>query len=257
MRIDLTGEVAFVTGAASGIGLGAASALKSCGARVVGADRDRKGLENAGENALDHALSLDVTDSAAVENAVAEAERLAGPITVLVTAAGIPQRQLLPENTPDSEWNKVISTNLTGSWLCAKAVGPRMAARGRGAIVLVSSVMGSQPGPIHAYSAAKAGIDALTKGLAAEWGRAGVRVNAVAPGFVETPLLEKALHFNALDADQLRRTAALVRLLEAPEIAAAIAFLACPLASGVTGAVLPVDAGFLASAGFRAFPGRG
>ncbi|HRJ70273.1 MAG TPA: SDR family oxidoreductase, partial [Beijerinckiaceae bacterium] len=134
--------------------------------------------------------------------------------------------------------------------------GSAMAARGRGSIVFVSSILGHQPGPVHAYSAAKAGLEALTRSLATEWGTAGVRVNAVAPGFAETPLLEKATHFGALDADQLTATTALGRLATPDEIANAVAFLSSALASGITGASLAVDAGFLAAAGGRAFPAR-
>lgn len=258
MRIEFSGEIALITGAASGIGLATAQALKACGARIAGADRDRRGIDAAAAcGAIDLALALDVTDPAAVDAALARCDAELGPVSVLVTAAGILQRPLPPDRLPASEWDKVIATNLTGSWTTARAAGSRMAARGRGAVVFVSSILGTQPGPVHGYSAAKAGIEALTRSLAAEWGPKGVRVNAVAPGFAETPLLEKATHFGALDPAQLAASAPLGRLATPQEIATAIAFLASPLASGITGVSLAVDAGFLAGAGFRAFPGRG
>jgi len=130
-----------------------------------------------------------------------------------------------------------------------------MAKRRNGAIVNVASVAGMTSGPIHAYTAAKAGVIQLTQTLAAEWGRAGVRVNAVSPGFTRTAMLEAGIASGALDKERLARPAAMNRLVEPMEVAQAIAFLLSPQASGITGINLPVDAGFLAGSTWDAYGG--
>jgi NAD(P)-dependent dehydrogenase (short-subunit alcohol dehydrogenase family) len=130
-----------------------------------------------------------------------------------------------------------------------------MVRRRHGAIVNVASVAGMTSGPIHAYTAAKAGVIQITQTLAAEWGRAGVRVNAVSPGFTRTVALEAGIASGALDKDRLARNTAMNRLVEPIEVAHAIAWLLGPTSSGVTGINLPVDAGFIAGSTWDAYGG--
>jgi NAD(P)-dependent dehydrogenase (short-subunit alcohol dehydrogenase family) len=153
------------------------------------------------------------------------------------------------------EWDLVARIDLRGTYLCCAAAGTRMAARRRGSIVNIASVAGMRSGPLHAYGPAKAGVINLTQCLAAEWGRSGVRVNAVSPGFTETPALEKGVAKGVLDPDALAASSALGRLLEPREVAAAICFLASDLASGITGVNLPVDLGYLAATPWASYGG--
>jgi len=153
------------------------------------------------------------------------------------------------------QWDREVNIDLRGTFLVARAAGVRMASRRNGAIVNVASVAGMTSGPIHAYTAAKAGVIQLTQTLAAEWGRAGVRVNAVSPGFTRTAMLEAGIASGALDKERLARPSAMNRLVEPMEVAQAIAFLLSPQASGITGINLPVDAGFLAGSTWDAYGG--
>jgi NAD(P)-dependent dehydrogenase (short-subunit alcohol dehydrogenase family) len=253
MRIDFNGAVAFVTGAGSGIGLACARALRASGARIVAADRDVGAADRIAAELGGLPIEMDVTREDEVIAGLDRAEAALGPVSVVVTAAGILQRPQAPEALRLAEWDRVLATNLRGTYLVAARAGARMAARGKGAIVTISSVMGVTPGALHAYGPAKAGVIALTQSLAAEWGAAGVRVNGVAPGFTETPALSRALAFRVLDQDVLAAGAAQGRVIGAEEVAAAVAFLASDAASAITGATLPVDGGYLASAGLRSF----
>jgi NAD(P)-dependent dehydrogenase (short-subunit alcohol dehydrogenase family) len=153
------------------------------------------------------------------------------------------------------QWDREVNIDLRGTFMVARTIGVRMAKRRNGAIVNVASVAGMTSGPIHAYTAAKAGVIQLTQTLAAEWGRAGVRVNAVSPGFTRTAMLEAGIASGALDKERLARPAAMNRLVEPMEVAQAIAFLLSPQASGITGINLPVDAGFLAGMSWDAYGG--
>ena len=153
------------------------------------------------------------------------------------------------------QWDREVNIDLRGTFMVARAAGVRMARRRNGAIVNVASVAGMTSGPIHAYTAAKAGVIQLTQTLAAEWGRAGVRVNAVSPGFTRTAMLEAGIASGALDKERLARPSAMNRLVEPMEVAQAIAFLLSPQASGITGINLPVDAGFLAGSTWDAYGG--
>jgi NAD(P)-dependent dehydrogenase (short-subunit alcohol dehydrogenase family) len=152
-------------------------------------------------------------------------------------------------------WDREINIDLRGTFLVARSVGERMVQRRHGAIVNVASVAGMTSGPIHAYTAAKAGVIQITQTLAAEWGRAGVRVNAVSPGFTRTVALEAGIASGVLDKDRLARNTAMNRLVEPIEVAHAIAWLLGPTSSGVTGVNLPVDAGFIAGSTWDAYGG--
>jgi NAD(P)-dependent dehydrogenase (short-subunit alcohol dehydrogenase family) len=234
--MTLAGEVAVVTGAAQGLGAAIADALEAEGARVARTDLSQSGVD----------YELDVTDRGSVDRALAEiAERLGEP-TILVSNAGI--NRIGPSETlPEERWQEVVDINLTGAFRCAQAAGVRMLAAGRGSIVSVASISAfvGMPGRA-AYCATKAGVVALTRVLAVEWAARGVRVNAVAPGYVGTPMVEQALEAGLLAADELADRTPVGRVASPAEIADTVVFLASPAARYVTGQTLVVDGGYLA-----------
>lgn len=253
--IAMDGKTAVVTGAASGIGLACATAFAAAGGRVVMVDRNGEEAARAAAVLSARAYALDVSDEAAVADTVAAIERDVGAVDVLVNCAGILQRTLPPDELSMKEWDRVVAVHLRGTYLMCAGVGSRMAARGHGAIVNIASVSGMRSGPLHAYGPAKAGIINLGLTLAGEWGRKGVRVNTVAPGFTETPALETGFATATLDEATLVESAALGRLVKAEEIAQAVLFLASDMAGAITGVTLPVDAGFMVATPWQAFGG--
>lgn len=240
----LGGEVAIVTGAAQGIGLATARRLAADGAAV--ALTDMKGAEAAAEANGLCGWTMDVADRDSVRARTAEIAGALGPPTILVANAGI-QRVAPSEEMPREMWDQSLAVNLTGVWDCIQAVAPGMLAAGRGAIVTIASMNSYRGMPGRApYCATKTAMLGLTRALAVEWASRGVRVNAVAPGYARTPMVQKAIDEGLLDeAMLLDRIPA--RDLAAPEdIAAAIAFLCSADARMITGQCLPVDGGMLA-----------
>lgn len=244
---SLQGRVALVTGAAGGIGSATVRALAEAGARVVALDVDGAGLEPLVEEVCAGggeavARTADVTDAEAVGRAVEEAVRRWGRIDVLVNNAGIVRDARL-ENVSDQDWQKTLDVNLRGAMVCARAVVPHMRATGFGRILSATSVVARMGNYGQtAYAAAKAGIIGMTRAWARELGPHGITANAVAPGFIDTPMLrsvpEKVL------ARFVERLPAR-RLGRAEEVAAVYAFLASDLAAFVNGAVVGVDGGML------------
>jgi NAD(P)-dependent dehydrogenase (short-subunit alcohol dehydrogenase family) len=227
-------EVAIVTGAAQGLGAAIADAFEAAGARVARTD------VAAAE------FALDVTDRASVERAVGEIAARIGEPTVLVNNAGI-NRVGPSESIEEERWQQVVDVNLTGTFRCCQVVGARMLAAGRGAIVNVASISAAVGMPGRAaYCATKAGVVALTRVLAVEWAARGVRVNAVAPGYVGTPMIQQALAEGLISAEGLAARTPVGRPATPAEIAAAVVFLAAPEAAYVTGETLTVDGGYLA-----------
>lgn len=243
------GRIAVVTGGASGIGAACARRLAACGARVVIADR------KPAEATAAQTVAIDIADEHSVVAAMEEIESRIGPVAVLVNSAGVLQRTLPPEQLGLAEWDFVARVDLRGTYVCCAAFGARMAARGAGAIVNISSVAGMRSGPLHSYGPAKAGVIHLGKCLAAEWGPKGVRVNTVSPGFTQTPALDKGKADGTLEDATLSANTALGRLIRPEEIAAAVAFLASDLASAITGINLPVDAGYLVATPWASYGG--
>jgi 2-hydroxycyclohexanecarboxyl-CoA dehydrogenase len=210
-----------VTGAGGGIGGASADALEAVGMTVARTD-----------------LPLDVADAGAVAELVAQTEAGLGPIEVLVNCAGYVEETPLGEIT-DAEWNRMLRVHLGGTWHTCRAVAPRMAARGCGAIVNTSSELALCGAELHAhYCAAKGAIIGLTKSLALELGGRGVRVNAVAPGATDTALLTDTWRTPAYLA-----SLPVGRLSTAAEIAATVAFLASDAAAYVTGQVVSPNSG--------------
>ena len=242
-----------VTGGCRGIGAATATLLADQGQRVVIVDIAPEPL--VGTDAILWPVPFDVASEATVTTGVADIEAAHGPITGLVNAAGVFGKMHRIERVRMEQWDREVNIDLRGTFLVARSVGVRMAARRNGAIVNVASVAGMTSGPIHAYTAAKAGVIQITQTLAAEWGRVGVRVNAVSPGFTRTAMLEAGIASGALDKELLSRPSAMNRLVEPFEVAQAIAWLLSPKSSGVTGINLPVDAGFIAGSTWAAYGG--
>jgi 2-hydroxycyclohexanecarboxyl-CoA dehydrogenase len=245
MRLD--GTIALVTGGASGIGAATARRLAAEGARVAIADLDLEGARAVAAEIDGCAVEMDVADGASVRAGVAGAAAHFGPPDILVNNAGT-DRFAFFVNTDEQTWDFVLGVNLRGTIAVTHAVLPSMQRNGRGAIVNVASEagrVGSQGSAI--YSAAKAGVIGFTRAIAREGARFGVRVNAVAPGPIETPLLNSAeetlgeigarLKRGMIEATQLKRAGT------ADEVAAAIAFLASDEASYITGQTVNVSGG--------------
>ena len=245
--------IVLVTGGSRGIGAATAGLLAGQGRRVVIVDLAPEPLP--GTQAILWPAPFDVASENAVVSGIADIEAAHGPITGLVNAAGVFGKMHRIERVRMDQWDREVNIDLRGTFLVARSVGVRMAERKRGAIVNVASIAGMTSGPIHAYTAAKAGVIQLTQTLAAEWGRAGVRVNAVSPGFTRTVALESGIASGALNEEMLSRPTAMNRLVEPIEVAQAIAWLLSPDSSAVTGVNLPVDAGFIAGSTWAAYGG--
>lgn len=235
-----------ITGAGSGIGLATATLAKNRGALVSGVVQDREQADVlAAVTGKEGVFDADVTDAARMSETVEQARKRMGGLDGLAACAGIFQHLGGLESSVE-EWQQVISVNLSGSYHAARAAARHMAAEGRGSIVLVSSQIGIVGHPRGAaYSASKAGINGLTKALALELAARQVRVNAVAPGPIATPMTAQA----RADPERSAKLLAgipLARFGEAEEVAEAILFLLSGASSFITGHILLVDGGFTA-----------
>ena len=255
MSVRRIGGVAVVTGGANGIGAACCRELAARGATVVVLDRDEKSSTSLADEIKGYARNADVADEAMVEACADEIERTLGPVEVLVNSAGIFQQPLAPELLPMSSWDDVVRIDQRGTYVASVAFGRRMARRGRGAIVNIASITGMRSVPLHAYGPAKAAVIAMTECLAAEWGPAGVRVNAVSPGYTRTAALQAVIDRGERDISALLGTSALGRLVEPEDIARAVAFLAGAEAGAITGVNLPVDCGWLIAPPWQTYGG--
>ena len=238
---ELAGLTAVVTGGASGIGLATARLLAARGARVACLDLVP---DDVPEPLL--GLRADVTDDASVRAAVAEAVRLLGGIDILVNNAGIGAQGTIEDN-PDEEWQRVFDVNVLGMVRVTRAALPHLRRSGAAAIVNTCSIAATAGLPDRVlYSSTKGAVLSLTRALAADLVRSGVRVNCVNPGTVDTPWIDRLLS-SADDPDAeraaLNARQPLGRLVTADEVAAAIAYLAGPLSASTTGTDLAVDGG--------------
>ncbi|WP_410792761.1 SDR family NAD(P)-dependent oxidoreductase [Kribbella sp. C-35] len=240
------GKVALITGGASGIGAATARRIAAEGGTVIICDRNRAAAEELAAEIGGYAFELDVTD---LERTLAVVDEV-GVVDVLVSAAGVDVCDTVPKTSPD-EWRTILDVDLTGVYNSCRAVLPRFVAQGGGAIVTISSAIGTVGERNRsAYCAAKAGVENLTRAMALDHGPAGVRANCVAPGLIDTPLIRNGKVSGADDPGAMQamvdRHHALGRIGQPAEVAAAIAFLASDDASFITGAILPVDAGWTA-----------
>ncbi|WP_238363998.1 SDR family oxidoreductase [Mesobacterium pallidum] len=240
-------RVVIITGGAAGIGWATAQRFAADGCRVVIADLTGADEAAARLGAGHTGVTLDITDAAAVEAMVAGLDR----IDVLVNNAGIGDSHLPSLEQDIAQFRKVLDIHVTGAFLVARACARRMIDAGGGAIVNLSSIAGVTGLPRrNAYGAAKAGIAMMTRSLACEWAGVGVRVNAVAPGYARTALVEKLVSEGRIDLDAIQRRVPQGRLIDPSEIAEAIWFLASPAASAITGVTLSVDGGWAAFGDF-------
>ena len=246
MSFDLSGQTALVTGAAQGIGEGIADRLAKAGAEVVVADlavgRAGEVAERlGGEGAKAYPVELDVSERDSVEAAVAAVAGKSGKIDILVNNAGIAGRAAPIWEQEDEDWSKVIAVNLTGVFLCCRAVMPGMRERDYGRIINIASLAGKEGNPnMVAYSASKAGVIALSKSLAKEVATNNICVNAVTPTVIRTPIL------NQLTNEQVEYMTSRIprgRTGTVEEVAAVVHFLASPDCSFVTGQCYDVSGG--------------
>jgi NAD(P)-dependent dehydrogenase (short-subunit alcohol dehydrogenase family) len=249
-KYDLKGRVAVITGGGRGIGFESARALAECGAHVVIAEIDpatgpAAAAELTGQGYSAEYVPLDVTQSAAVTKAADDLQARHGRIDILVANAGIAVGTPA-EEVSDEEWSRVIDINLNGVFWCNRAFGRHMLERNSGAIVNIGSMSGiisNRPQPQSHYNASKAAVHLLTKSLGGEWAMRGVRVNAVAPTYIETAMT-KAGRENPewmptwIDMTPMKRCG------QPHEVASAVLFLASDAASLMTGSIVVVDGGY-------------
>lgn len=247
----LDGRCALVTGASRGLGRHFALTLARAGASVVVAARREEPLQEAvaevaaaGGRAI--AVRLDVTDPASVAGAFREAETRCGPVAIVVNNAGLAVMKPLLDQE-EADWDQVVDTNLKGAWLVAQEAAGRMVARGEGGtIVNIASILGIRPaGMIPAYCASKAGLLQLTRAMALELARHGIRVNALAPGYVETAINRD--FFESEAGKRLIRRIPQGHLGRLDDLDGPLLLLASDASRHMTGSVLTVDGGHLVS----------
>lgn len=244
---SISGRTALVTGGAKGIGRACAEALAAAGAKVIIADMDDAAGQATAQALGGSFVRLNVTKKSEVDAVAAEITRQNGALDILVNNAGVVQNGP-SEDVAMEDWQRVIDVNLNGVFYCAQAFGKEMVKAGKGSIVSISSICGSvtvYPQPQAAYNASKAAVNLLTKSLAVEWAKEGVRVNAVAPGYTATELTLAGRSKPEWFETWMRMTP-MGRLGEPKEIANAVLFLASDAASYITGTVLMVDGGYTA-----------
>lgn len=253
VAFSFDGRVALVTGGGGDLGVAIGERLAASGATVILADVDGGKAGEAADRLVSmgldaHGLALDVADDGSVTTVFAEVAQRHGRLDVLVNNAGVAARKPSVDLAAE-DWTRVIAVNLTGTFLCSRAAARIMMAGEGGAIVNVASIMGLVGNALYAnpaYHASKGGIVNLTRAHAVEWARAGIRVNAIAPTFVETTLTGRLLAEPGMREDILARTP-MGRLAQPGEVADAVAFLASGAAALVTGIVMPIDGGWTAA----------
>ena len=250
-KLKLDGRIAVVTGAGQGIGAAIARALGEAGATVIVTDIAADGVKDcvAGLKALRiraHGMVLDVTTSADVDKAAAQIVRDHGRVDILVNNAGVARSPSKAEETSDADWRFHMDVNLDGVFWCCRAFGRQMLKQGKGSIVNIGSMSGfisNIPQEQAHYNASKAAVHHMTRSLAGEWAKRGVRVNAVAPTYIETPLtkfgMESEMYKTWLDMTPMGRVG------QPDEIASVVHFLASDAASLMTGSIVLADGGYV------------
>jgi NAD(P)-dependent dehydrogenase (short-subunit alcohol dehydrogenase family) len=250
-KYDLTGRTAVVTGGGQGIGYACAQALGEAGARVIIgellADRGKEACASLAALGIEaHTEALDVTKSAQVDEVAVKVERDFGGADILINNAGVAKSDVRAEDTSDEHWHFHMDVNLHGLFWCCRAFGRHMLARRKGAIVNVGSMSGfivNKPQPQAFYKASKAAVHHLTRSLAVEWAERGVRVNAVAPTYIETPLTRFGMEDTAMAAHWIEMTP-MKRVGQPDEIGSVALFLASDASSLLTGSIVVADGGY-------------
>jgi NAD(P)-dependent dehydrogenase (short-subunit alcohol dehydrogenase family) len=247
-RFDLTGRTALLTGGSQGIGFACAEALAEAGAHVIVTARSAEPLEAAVSALRDKGCSaeyriLDVTDSAAV-NALAEQLE---PLDILIANAGIARSGVAGHEVPDEQFLDVMNVNVNGVYWCCRAFGAKMRARGSGSIVAIGSISAlivNTPQNQSYYNASKAAVHQLIKSLAVEWASSGVRLNAVAPGYIDTPMTAYGMEDDPEMAAKWLSLTPMGRVGKPEEVGSIALFLASDAASYMTGSVVVADGGY-------------
>jgi 3-oxoacyl-[acyl-carrier protein] reductase len=244
---DLQGKVALVTGASQGLGRQFAKTLSAYGASVALAARQVEKIESLREElvsagGLACAVSMDVLDNESISKGVEIAEKTLGPIDILVNNAGLAINRTFLE-VSEEDYDSVLGTNLRGCFFCAQAVARKMVVRRKGSIINISSVLGSRPiGTLTTYCASKGGLNQLTATMALELAKSGIRVNAIAPGYIETPMNRD--FFETDPGQALIKSVPQRRLGQLEDLDGTLLLLASDASEFITGTVLTVDGGF-------------
>lgn len=249
--LSLSGRSALVTGGASGIGAATASFFKDLGANVVLADINPDGVKKMKES-IDASASLvaDVSVEAEADTVVLDAVNALGSLDIVVNAAGIVDEISSAIERDLGPWQRIMDINFRGTYQVCRAAGRIMVPQKSGSIINIASVNGPGGWPRRtAYGPSKAAVIALTRELACEWGEHGVRINAVGPGYIATPMVQGLIDEEKIDIQRLEGRTPLDRLGKPGEVARAIAFLASDWASYITGETLFVDGGWMAYGG--------
>ncbi len=251
-KLKLDGRIAVVTGAGQGIGAAIAHALGEAGATVIVTDMNPEGIK-ASVDALTklkikaHGLMLDVTRSKDVDTVCSQIVKTHGRVDILVNNAGIAKSLVKAEDTTDAHWRMHMDVNLDGVFWCCRAFGREMLKQGKGSIVNIGSMSGiisNKPQEQAFYNASKAAVHHMTRSLAGEWAARGVRVNAVAPTYIDTPLAAGVVN----DYPEMYKTwlemTPMGRVGQPDEIASVVHFLASDAASLMTGSIVLADGGY-------------
>lgn len=246
-----------VTGGASGIGAAVCRRVIEAGGHAAILDLNQEAAHTLARELGPRAVAApgDVLDEAGLR---ATQERLAAllpAVNGLVNCAGIAQVPTAIEDYPVEAWARVVDSHLKGTYIACRVFGSAMAKRGRGAVVNVASVLSFRPGPVLAYGPAKAAVVNLTEALAVHWARRGLRVNAIAPGWTDTPFLKPKERQGERDMTPILNATPLGRLMQPSEIAEVVFFLLSPAASVITGATIPCDGGVIAGSGWAPYGG--
>ncbi len=250
------GRLAVIIGGGNGIGAATAQVLSERGWKLAIVDRDFDNAQRIASELGGRAWHCDVTDGGVMAGVAREIAATYAPPHGLVVSSGTFQDSTIPvAEASHDDWDRLINVNLAGVYHAARAFGPGMAERGQGAIVNIASTSGMGGSPLFAYGPAKAAVINLTECLAGEWGRSGVRVNAVSPGVTLVPRVRARMQAGARYRGNPGDSMALGRAVEPPEVGETIEFLLSDRASAITGVNLAVDAGWAAVRGWMMYGG--